>query len=118
MSDARFPAFDRDSQYLYFTASTNYGPTSSGLDMTSDEHEVTRSVYLAVLSNNIASPLVPDSDEEDAQHFAGGAAGAAGRAPVVRRPRPIRRRNRCASISTSWRNALWRCRCRPGLTPR
>ena len=34
MSDARHPAFDRDGQYLYFTASTNYGPTSSGLDMT------------------------------------------------------------------------------------
>jgi tricorn protease len=31
MSDARFPAFDRDGQYLYFTASTNYGPTPSGL---------------------------------------------------------------------------------------
>ena len=39
------PAFDRDGQYLYFTASTNYGPTSSGLDMTSDEHEVTRNMY-------------------------------------------------------------------------
>ncbi len=36
MSDARHPAFDRDGQYLYFTASTNYGPTISGLDMTSD----------------------------------------------------------------------------------
>jgi tricorn protease len=77
MSDARFPAFDRDSQYLYFTASTNYGPTSSGLDMTSDEHEVTRSVYLAVLPNNIASPLGPESDEEGAPHLAGGAAGEA-----------------------------------------
>src|SRR5580700_4994928 len=49
MSDARHPAFDRDGQYLYFTASTNYGPTQSGLDMTSDEHEVTSSVYLMVL---------------------------------------------------------------------
>src|SRR5260370_30994922 len=64
MSDARFPAFDRDGQYLYFTASTNYGPTSSGLDMTSDEHDVTRSVYLIVLPNNIGSPLAPESDEE------------------------------------------------------
>ena len=34
MSDARIPVFDRDGQYLYFTASTNYGPTTSGLDMT------------------------------------------------------------------------------------
>jgi len=64
LSDALNPAFDRDGQYLYFTASTNYGPTMSGLDMTSDEHDVTSSIYLAVLPNNIASPLAPESDEE------------------------------------------------------
>jgi tricorn protease len=64
MSDARNPVFDRDGQYLYFTASTNFGPTSSGLDMTSDEHEVTSSVYLIVLANNVVSPLTPESDEE------------------------------------------------------
>jgi tricorn protease len=64
MSDARYPAFDRDGKYLYFTASTNFGPTSSGLDMTSDEHDVTRSVYLTVLANDVASPLAPESDEE------------------------------------------------------
>ena len=64
MSNAQHPAFDRDGQYLYFTASTNYGPTSSGLDMTSDEHEVTSNVYLAVLPNNVPSPLAPESDEE------------------------------------------------------
>jgi len=64
MSDARHPVFDRDSQYLYFTASTNYGPTTSGLDMTSDEHEVTSNIYLMVLANNVASPLAPESDEE------------------------------------------------------
>jgi len=64
MSDARYPAFDRDGQYLYFTASTNYGPTISGLDMSSDEHDVTRGVYLFVLPNDVASPFAPESDEE------------------------------------------------------
>jgi tricorn protease len=64
MSDAQNPAFDHDGQYLYFTASTNYGPTSSGLDMSSDDHPVTSTVYLAVLPNNLASPLAPESDEE------------------------------------------------------
>jgi tricorn protease len=64
LSDSRHPVFDRDGQYLYFTASTNYGPTSSGLDMTSDEHQVTRSIYMIVLPNNIPSPLAPESDEE------------------------------------------------------
>jgi len=78
MSDARDPAFDRDGQYLYFTASTNFGPTSSGLDMTSDEHDVTRSVYLAVLPNNIPSPLAPESDEEGAPRPAGENGGGGG----------------------------------------
>ena len=64
MSDARFPEFDKDGQYLYFTASTNYGTTVSGLDMSSDEFEVTRSVYALVLSNDAASPVAPESDEE------------------------------------------------------
>jgi tricorn protease len=89
LSDARRPAFDRDGQYLYFTASTNYGPTSSGLDMTSDEHEVNSSIYLAVLPNNIPSPLAPESDEEGAPRPAaeggrggrGGTGGGAGAQP-------------------------------------
>jgi tricorn protease len=66
MSDARFPAFDRDGQYLYFTASTNYGAGSHPLDMTSDEHQVTRSVYVMALSADAPSPLAPESDEEKA----------------------------------------------------
>ena len=64
MSDARYPAFDRDGQYLFFTASTNYGPGSHPLDMTSDEHEVTRSVYALALAADAPSPVAPESDEE------------------------------------------------------
>jgi tricorn protease len=45
MSDVRFPAFDRGGKYLYFTESTNYGTSTSGLDMSSDAFNVTRSVY-------------------------------------------------------------------------
>ncbi|HWC95745.1 MAG TPA: PDZ domain-containing protein [Candidatus Sulfopaludibacter sp.] len=97
MSDARHPAFDRDGQYLYFTASTNYGPSSSGLDMTSDQFEVNSSIYLAVLPNNAASPLAPESDEEGnpvPESAAGGGrggrggngAGAAANTP----PKPVR----------------------------
>jgi tricorn protease len=96
MSDARKPAFDRDGQYLYFTASTNFGPTSSGLDMTSDEHEVTSNVYLTVLANNTASPLAPESDEEKAPGEAvaenpgrGGRGGGGAAAPEAP-PKPVR----------------------------
>ena len=64
LSDARYPAFDRESQYLFFTASTNYGPGAHPLDMTSDEHQVTRSVYALVLPSDAPSPVTPESDEE------------------------------------------------------
>ncbi len=64
LSDARYPAFDHDGQYLYFTASTNDGPGSHPLDMTSDEHQVTRNVYALVLSADAQSPVAPESDEE------------------------------------------------------
>ena len=95
MSDARRPAFDRDGQYLYFTASTNFGPTVSGLDMTSDEHDVTSNVYLAVLPNNVASPLAPESDEEKAPGETPaaetpGRGGRGGAAAPEAPPKPVR----------------------------
>src|SRR5581483_9500436 len=64
MSDAVNPVFDKNGKYLYFTASTNVGLTTAGLDMSSQEHRVTRNVYLAVLSKDEKSPLAPESDEE------------------------------------------------------
>jgi len=64
LSDARYPAFDRDGQYLYFTASTNFGPGAHLLDMTSDGHQITRSVYALVLPADVVSPITPESDEE------------------------------------------------------
>src|SRR5208282_3890589 len=64
MSDALFPAWDKNGKYLYFTASTDVGLSTAGLDMTSQEHRVSRSVYVAVLSKDEKSPLAPESDEE------------------------------------------------------
>ncbi len=64
LSDARNPAFDASGKYLYFTASTNIGPTNSGLDMSAYPMLSTRSVYLAVLKKTDPSPLAPESDEE------------------------------------------------------
>jgi tricorn protease len=64
MSDALYPVFDKNGKYLYFTASTNMGLTTGWLDMTSEEHPVTRSVYVAVLRKDLPSPLAPESDEE------------------------------------------------------
>jgi tricorn protease len=64
LSDARFPAFDQKGQYLYFTASTDAGPTTGWLDLSSFNHPVSRSVYLIVLRKDQPSPLAPESDEE------------------------------------------------------
>jgi tricorn protease len=53
-------------KYLYFTASTNLGP-SDQLRRSVGHSEIspTRSVYLAsCLRNDIPSPLAPESDEE------------------------------------------------------
>lgn len=64
MSDALDPVFDSNGKYLYFTASTDVALSTAGLDMSSDEHRVSRSVYVAVLSKDEKSPLAPESDEE------------------------------------------------------
>ena len=64
MSDALYPNFDKNGKYLYFTASTDMGLTTGWLDMTSEAHPVTRSVYVAVLKKDLPSPIAPESDEE------------------------------------------------------
>lgn len=64
MSDAQHIAFDKNGKYLYFTASTDIGPTTGWLDMSSNPHQVTRSVYAVVLRKSDPSPLAPESDEE------------------------------------------------------
>ena len=66
MSDALYPAFDKNGKYLYFTASTDTALSTAGLDMSSDEHRVSRSAYVAVLGQYSLSPLAPESDEEKA----------------------------------------------------
>jgi tricorn protease len=66
MSDARNAVFDKGGKYLYFTASTDAGPSSGWLDMSSFDRPVTRSVYLMVLSKDDPSPIAPQSDEEKA----------------------------------------------------
>jgi tricorn protease len=64
LSDAEFAKFDKNGKYLYFTASTNLGLTTSWLDMSGDERPISRSVYVAVLRQDDGSPLAPESDEE------------------------------------------------------
>ncbi|GGX17437.1 S41 family peptidase [Undibacterium macrobrachii] len=64
LSDADFPAF-APKDYLYFTASTNAGPTHVGLDMSSQERPLRNGIYAVVLAADGKSPLLPKSGDED-----------------------------------------------------
>jgi tricorn protease len=63
LSDARHPVFDADGKYLYFTASTDAGPSLEP-DIRSGTRTVTRSIYVTVLPKTEPSPFTPESDEE------------------------------------------------------
>jgi tricorn protease len=67
MSDCQMPAWDASGKYIYFTASTDYGLNLGWLDMSSFDHPVNRAIYMAVLSKDELSPLVPESDDEVAK---------------------------------------------------
>lgn len=65
MANCKTPAWDKSGKYIYFTASTDYGMNVGWLDMSSFDHPVNSSVYLAVLSKETLSPLAPESDDEE-----------------------------------------------------
>lgn len=67
MSDAVSPAFDAGGNYLYFLASTDYGPRTGWLEMSSLDRPVRRAVYVIVLSATEPSPLLPETGDEKPQ---------------------------------------------------
>lgn len=64
LADSISPTFDAGGKYLYFLSSTDYGPSTSWLEMSSLDRPVRRSIYLAVLSAAEPSPLLPETDDE------------------------------------------------------
>lgn len=64
LADASSPAFSKDGKYLYFTASTNSGPTQVFLDMSTQERPYRAGLYVAVLAADGDSPLKPKSGDE------------------------------------------------------
>ena len=54
LADSISPAFDAGGKYLYFMASTNYGPSTGWLEMSSIDRPVRRAIYLAVLGRERA----------------------------------------------------------------
>ena len=64
MSDVRDPQFDKSGKYLYFLASTDAGPVKDWFAQSNADMRLTRSIYLAVLQNDLPSPIAKESDEE------------------------------------------------------
>ena len=64
LADSISPAFDQSGKYLYFMASTNFGPSTGWLEMSSIDRPVRRAIYLAVLSATEPSPLLPETGDE------------------------------------------------------
>lgn len=64
LADSIWPTFDAGGKYLYFMASTNYGPSTGWLEMSSIDRPVRRAIYLAVLSASEPSPLLPETGDE------------------------------------------------------
>src|SRR2546423_1613447 len=87
LADSISPAFDAGGKYLYFMASTNYGPSTGCLEMSSIDRPVRRAIYLAVLSATEPSPLLPETGDEPPPRPT--PAEAATPPPTPPAPRPI-----------------------------
>ena len=95
MSDVSDPAFDRSGKYLYFFASTDAGPVKDWFAQSNADMRATSGIYLAVLPNDIPSPIARESDEEKPV----GSEGAGEKPPAEKpaetsRPETSRRRSR------------------------
>src|SRR5437868_2768489 len=64
LADSISHAFDVGGKYLHFLASTNYGPSTGWLEMSSIDRPVRRAIYLAVLNASEPSPLLPETGDE------------------------------------------------------
>ena len=64
LSDVSEPQFDKSGKYLYFLASTDAGPVKDWFAQSNADMEATSAIYLAVLPNDVVSPIARESDEE------------------------------------------------------
>jgi tricorn protease len=88
LGDVSDPVFDRSGKYLYFFGSTDAGPAVDWFAQSNNDIRSSRNVYLAVLRNDLPSPLARESDEEKPAPPAGpGGRGDAARPPA---PEPVR----------------------------
>lgn len=78
LSDVWEPVFDESGKYLYFFASTDAGPQNQWFAMSNLDMEFTGNLYVAVLQDDVESPLKKESDEETANEDTSGTGGGEG----------------------------------------
>jgi tricorn protease len=64
LSDVSNPVFDKSGKYLFFFGSTDAGPVRDWFALSNSDIRATAAIYLAVLQNDVVSPLARESDEE------------------------------------------------------
>ena len=64
LSDVRDPQFDKSGKYLFFFASTDAGPVKDWFAQSNADMRSTSNIYVAVLQNDVPSPIARESDEE------------------------------------------------------
>ncbi len=67
MADVITPVWDQSGDYLYLLASTDYGLNTGWLDMSSYDPDVSRSLYVLLLNDEVESPVLVKSDEEEVE---------------------------------------------------
>ncbi|HUF47978.1 MAG TPA: PDZ domain-containing protein [Vicinamibacterales bacterium] len=86
LSDVADPVFDRSGKYLFFFGSTDAGPAVDWFAQSNADMDFSRNVYLAVLRNDVPSPLARESDEEKG---AGAPPAAEPSRPAAGGPAPV-----------------------------
>ncbi len=64
LSDVTDPVFDKSGKYLFFFGSTDAGPVKDWFAQSNADMRATSGIYVAVLRNDLPSPLAKESDEE------------------------------------------------------
>lgn len=64
LSEVSEPVFDGSGKHLYFLASTDAAPLKDWFELSNADLRASSSIYVAVLRNDLPSPLAKESDEE------------------------------------------------------
>jgi tricorn protease len=64
LSEVGNPVFDRSGKYLFFFGSTDAGPVKDWFAQSTADSRATQGIYVAVLRNDLPSPIAKESDEE------------------------------------------------------